>query len=100
MPYGSLNGCFSVKRPEDTAWEAARAVHLTVRRMGRKEQVGMSGNSNCDCCVYYIYDEDYDCFYCDVNLDEDEMGRFMTGTFQNCPYFRLDDEYRVVRHQM
>ena len=58
------------------------------------------GRSNCDSCVYYIYDEEYDCCYCDINLDEDEMSRFMPGTFQNCPYFRLDDEYGVVRHQM
>ena len=34
------------------------------------------------------------------NLDEDEMYRFLSGTQQECPYFRLDDEYAVVRHQM
>ena len=35
-----------------------------------------------------------------MNLDEDEMYRFLSGTQQECPYFRLDDEYAVVRHQM
>ena len=45
-------------------------------------------------------DEDYECYCCMVNLDEDEMYRFLSGTQQECPYFRLDDEYAVVRHQM
>jgi hypothetical protein len=35
-----------------------------------------------------------------VNLDEDEMYRFLTGNQKECPYFRADDEYAVVRHQM
>lgn len=56
--------------------------------------------SNCDACVNYIYDEDYECYCCLVNLDEDEMYRFLTGNQHECPYFRLDDEYAVVRHQI
>ena len=56
--------------------------------------------TNCDPCVNYEYDEDYECYCCMVNLDEDEMYRFLSGTQQECPYFRLDDEYAVVRHQM
>ena len=65
--------------------------------------------SNCESCVNYVYDDDYgyylceadldeDC--CDMNLDEDDMVKFLTGSFDNCPYYRLDDEYAVVRHQM
>ena len=56
--------------------------------------------SNCDACVNYVYDEDYECYCCLVNLDEDEMYRFLSGTQSECPYFRLDDEYAVVRHQI
>ena len=56
--------------------------------------------SNCDSCVNYVYDEDYESYSCMVNLDEDEMYRFLSGTQRECPYFRLDDEYAVVRHQM
>ncbi len=56
--------------------------------------------SNCDACVNYVYDEDYEEYNCLVNLDEDEMYRFITGNQRECPYFRLDDEYAVVRHQM
>ena len=51
-------------------------------------------------CVYYEYDEDYECYTCSTNLDEDEMARFMQDTFYNCPYFQLNDEYRIVRKQM
>lgn len=56
--------------------------------------------SNCDCCANYVYDEDWECYVCDMNLDEDDMVRFLTGTFEDCPYYRSDDEYEVVRHQM
>ncbi len=56
--------------------------------------------SSCEMCVNYIYDEDYECYSCMVNLDEDEMYRFLTNTERSCAYFRLDDEYGVVRHQM
>ena len=36
---------------------------------------------------------------CEVNLDEDEMLKFMSSQTYNCPYFRLDDEYGIVRKQ-
>ncbi len=54
----------------------------------------------CDTCVNYVYDEEYDCYCCLVNLDEDEMYRFLSGALKECPYFRLDDEYAVVRRQI
>ena len=56
--------------------------------------------ANCEYCSNYFYDEEYGYYSCDVNLDEDEMGRFMTNTFQNCPYFQMNDEYKIVRKQM
>ena len=33
------------------------------------------------------------------NLDEDEMYKFMSGTFYNCPYYDPYDEYKIVRKQ-
>ena len=36
--------------------------------------------TNCDACVNYEYDEDYECYCCMVNLDEDEMYRFLSGS--------------------
>ena len=55
---------------------------------------------NCEECVYYDYDEEEDQFYCTVDLDEDEMLKFLSSTFDACPYYRSGDEYSVVRHQM
>lgn len=56
--------------------------------------------SRCDMCVNYEFDEEEECYCCMVNLDEDEMYRFLSGNERDCPYFRMDDEYGVVRRQM
>ena len=48
----------------------------------------------------YTYDEDYECYTCEVDLDEDEMAHFMQDTYYNCPYFQMGDEYKIVRKQM
>ena len=57
--------------------------------------------TSCESCGNFVYDEDYECYVCEVNLDEDEMEKFLTDSFQGgCPYYRLEDEYRTVRKQM
>lgn len=33
----------------------------------------MKGKTNCECCINYIYDDEFNCYQCEVNLDEDEM---------------------------
>ena len=60
----------------------------------------MAGKTSCDTCGNMVYDEDTETYCCDINLDEDEMYRFLSDTFYNCPYYQLDDEYRIVRKQM
>ena len=60
----------------------------------------MSNAVNCEYCVNYSYDDDYECYTCEVNLDEDEMAHFMMGNFSHCPYFQLYDEYKIVRKQI
>lgn len=55
---------------------------------------------SCEYCSNYLYDEEFEYYVCDRNLDEDEMGKFMTGTFRDCPYFQMNDEYKIVRKQM
>ena len=67
-----------------------------VRRIGEEDTMA----SNCESCVNYVYDDEMECYCCDMNLDEDDMVKFLTGSFDNCPYYRPDDEYAVVRHQM
>ena len=39
--------------------------------MAKKKSAG------CEYCSNYVYDEDYEYYVCDINLDEDEMARFM-----------------------
>jgi len=56
--------------------------------------------SNCENCANFVYDEYCECYTCDMDLDEDEMGKFLSSSFDNCPYYQSDDEYRIVRHQM
>ena len=58
------------------------------------------GRTSCECSGNYVYDEDNDYYICEVNLDEDEMGRFLSDTMYACPYYQSDDEYRIVRKQI
>lgn len=55
--------------------------------------------TNCDNCVYYDFDDDLDYYTCMMNLDQDEMEKFVSYTLNNCPYFRLYDEYKTVKKQ-
>lgn len=55
---------------------------------------------HCEECAYYSYDEDDDMYYCTVNMDEDDYARLVQGNYRECPFYRPDDEYAVVRHQM
>lgn len=56
--------------------------------------------SRCDTCSNYVYDEDYECYVCMVDLDEDAMSRFLSGGNFECSFYQQDDEYRIVRKQM
>ena len=56
--------------------------------------------SNCETCINFVYDEDYECYICEMDLDEDEMCKFLSSSFDNCPYYQLNDEYKIVRKQM
>lgn len=60
----------------------------------------MKKSSNCESCYNFVYDEDYECYVCEQDLDEDEMARFMSDTYYNCPYYQTNDEYKIVRKQM
>ena len=35
--------------------------------------------ANCDSCVYNVYDEDDEEYYCEVDMDEDDAARLMQG---------------------
>jgi len=56
-------------------------------------------STNCENCAYYEYDDYYDCYSCSINLDEDEVEKFLSHSNYSCPYFKLYDEYGMVRKQ-
>ena len=64
-----------------------------------KKEKGGAVLSCCDYCAYYAYDDEEECYVCEVSLDEDDMVRFLQGTTKSCPYFRNGDEYAVARKQ-
>lgn len=55
---------------------------------------------DCSSCTYYVYNDDYEDYECLVNLDEDEYAAMLSGGEKNCPYYRRDDEYGIVKKQM
>ena len=55
--------------------------------------------ASCETCANYAYDEEYHEYFCDANMDEDEIVKIFGENRAACPYFRPDDEYGLVRHQ-
>lgn len=58
----------------------------------------MVGNE-CETCWHYDYDEEYDEYYCMMDLDEDEVYRIRMSNSCHCPYYRQGDEYYLARRQ-
>ena len=61
---------------------------------------GFGMQSSCESCMYFCYDEEFEEYFCEVNLDEDEMVAFLTDDVRQCAYYRLEDEYATVCKQM
>lgn len=45
-----------------------------------------------------MYDEDEDAYFCTAEMDEDEAARLFDSN-KDCPYYRPEDEYGIVRKQ-
>ncbi len=56
--------------------------------------------ADCDRCMFYGYDEEAEGYFCDANIDEDDIARLNMSANKECPYYRPYDEYSVVKHQM
>lgn len=56
--------------------------------------------AKCEECMNYSYDDEYECYTCLMDLDEDEWYRFVSEKFKDCPYFRRGDEYTIVKKQI
>ncbi len=55
--------------------------------------------TNCENCKYYQFDEYYEYYICTMELDEDEMSRFISGNASDCPYYTSGDDYYLARKQ-
>lgn len=60
----------------------------------------MSEFAGCESCSHYVYNEDFECYECLIDLDEDEFARFISGSMSSCSYYSPDDEYKIARKQM
>ncbi len=57
-------------------------------------------NTNtCEYCLNYEYDEFSGLYCCQIPLDEDEMAKYISNSYYNCPYFHLNNEYEIVKKQ-
>ncbi|MBQ3544868.1 MAG: hypothetical protein IJA34_07790 [Lachnospiraceae bacterium] len=57
-------------------------------------------SADCNSCSFYVYDEEYEEYFCQVNMDEDDYFRLISNDRFECPYYQLYDEYKIVRKQM
>ena len=55
--------------------------------------------SACEFCAHYLFDEEEEVYYCDVSLDEDDMDAYLRASTDDCGFFRLYDEYKMVEKQ-
>ncbi|MBQ6293160.1 MAG: hypothetical protein IJK77_04745 [Lachnospiraceae bacterium] len=56
--------------------------------------------TSCESCLYFEYDEEYDEYFCVMDLDEDDYANFLTGRTESCPFYRFGDEYLIVHKQI
>ena len=57
---------------------------------------------DCDTCVYYVWDEDAEEYFCDADLDEDDVAQLYQRPNHStgCRFWCSNNEYEVVRHQI
>lgn len=55
--------------------------------------------ANCEDCENYDYDEESESYVCVVDLDMDDFEHCCLRGDRPCPYFRVRDDYRIVRRQ-
>ncbi len=53
----------------------------------------------CEECVHLNYDEEVDTDFCSMDLDEDEMERFLCSDAASCPFYRRGGDYETARKQ-
>ena len=56
-------------------------------------------SGSCEDCAHYQYDDEEEYWFCDMDLDEDEMERFLRSANDACPFYRRGDDYMTARRQ-
>ena len=69
------------------------------RRPAKREKERVRMATNCEECVHFDYDEEADVNFCNMDLDEDEMERFLRADARACPFYRRGDDYETARRQ-
>lgn len=83
-----------------TEKKGTEEVFFGVSEAKKGKKTGEKQATNCESCVFYDYDEEYEAYVCTQDLDEDEMIRFLEGGNRACPYYRYYDEYKSVHKQI
>ena len=55
--------------------------------------------TNCEDCMNFVYDEEFEEYVCVVDMDEDEIAQLLQNKSRKCPYFRFGDDYTIVKKQ-
>lgn len=56
----------------------------------------------CEDCMYLEYDEQSKQHVCSIDymIDEDDLARVSYYQSMKCPYYKVGDEYTIVRKQI
>ena len=53
----------------------------------------------CEDCENYDYDDESETWSCLMELDMDEYEAYVVCRRTQCPFYRVRDDYRIVRRQ-
>lgn len=56
-------------------------------------------SQQCDMCLYQAEDIETGESYCTINMDQDDLARLLGGSRQRCQYFKMGDDYSIVKKQ-
>jgi len=67
--------------------------------LGAAKEWSLDMTGKCEECVHLNYDEETDADFCSMDLDEDEMERFLRADAGRCPFYRRGGDYETARRQ-
>lgn len=55
--------------------------------------------NQCDYCMNLDQDQETGEYYCIINMDQDEVAKLRFDSSRGCPYFKMGDDYSIVKKQ-